>query len=135
MKNLSFLLLILITFACVEQKGECKFPELKGEYFGQTLPGDSAILFAPGIISTGAGERDITFMPDGNEMYFCREIGNFKFATIFVTKLVNGTWTNPEVVEFCKNPEYLYFEPHISPDGKKILFCIEYARGFRQSWN
>ncbi len=122
MKNLSFLLLILIAFACVEQKEECKFPELKGEYFGQTLPDDSAILFAPDIISTGAGERDLTFMPDGKEIYFCREVGNFKFTTIFVTKLVSGTWTKPEVVEFCKNSEYLYFEPHISPDGKKFFF-------------
>lgn len=123
MKNLSFLFLILIAFACVEQKEECKFPELKGEYLGQELPGDSAVLFAPGIVSTGMADRDISITPDGKEIYFCKSIGDHKFTTIFVTKQINNKWTKPEVFEFCKNPKYSYLEPHISPDGQNLFFA------------
>lgn len=122
MKNLSFLLLLLIAFACVEQKEECKFPELKGEYFGQILPGDSAVLFAPGIISTGMGDRDIAITPDGKEIFFTRVIGNSDYSTIFYTNEINGKWTKPEVFEFCKDVEYKYTEPFVSCDGKKLFF-------------
>ncbi len=121
MKKLIYLSVIVL-FSCTNQPNEYKFPDLSGEYLGQELPGDSSLLFAPGIISTGAGDRDIAITPDGEEIYFCREMNNFKFATILVTKLENGKWTEPEVLEFCQNPDYLYFEPHISPDGKKLFF-------------
>ena len=46
------------------------FQVYSGEYFGQTPAGDEPQLFAPGIISTPLYTRDITMMPDGNEIYF-----------------------------------------------------------------
>ncbi len=95
---------------------------LSGPYLGQKLPGDSAELFAPGIVSTGISERDLAIYPDGKEIYFCRNLGNNKFATIFYTKQVDGEWTQPEVLEFCQNPNYTYIEPFISPDGDKLFF-------------
>ena len=42
------------------------FPVLSGAYFGQTPPGSSPEIFAPGLISTQDGwEAAITFSPDG----------------------------------------------------------------------
>ena len=41
------------------------------EYFGQTPPGNTPELFAPGIISLDdRNESMITFSPDGKECYF-----------------------------------------------------------------
>lgn len=95
---------------------------IRGDYFGQTPPGDTAELFAPGIISTGMNERDLAITPDGNEIFFCREAGNYRYNTIFHTRRINNIWTNPEVFEYCTNPDYKYIEPHISHDGTKLFF-------------
>ena len=123
MKNLFYLILILFSIACSNQKEECKFSELKGEYLGQELPVDSAVLFAPGIVSTGMDDRDIVIYPDGSEIYFCRNISNFKFSTIFYVKQIGEKWTKPKILEFATNPKFIYIEPHISPDGTKLYFA------------
>lgn len=115
------LLIIISGFIIISCQNE-KVDVLSGPYIGQNLPGDSAELFAPGIVSTGMSERDLAIYPDGSEIYFCRNLGNHKFATIFYTKLIDGEWTEPEVLEFCRNPKYTYIEPFISPDGNKLFF-------------
>jgi len=122
MKKLIYLAAILLA-ACTSQKEqECEFPELSGPYLGQELPGDSAILFAPGIVSSGLADRDIAISPDGNELFFTRNAKGFEFSTIFHTKQVNGVWTKPEVFKFCTNGKFKYTEPFISADGNKLLF-------------
>ena len=76
MKNL--LCFITIIFAmtmasCGQDRQESgNTGKITGDYFGQAVPGDSARLFAPGIISTGMDERDFAITPDGNEIFFCR---------------------------------------------------------------
>lgn len=121
-KNLIYLIFFLIAIACTNNNTEI-FPVLTGDYLGQNLPKDSAVLFAPGIVSTGMADRDIVVYPDGSEIYFCKNIKNFKFSTIFYTKQLNGVWTKPKVLEFATNPKFKYIEPHISPDGSKFFFA------------
>ena len=41
-------------------------PGLVGDYVGQPLPGDTAELFAPGLVTTGVYTRDVAMMPDGS---------------------------------------------------------------------
>lgn len=134
MKKIIYSILIITVFlnSCTTEPIN---KDLSGEYLGQVLPGDSAVLFAPGIVSTGAGERDIAISPDGKEIYFCREIGNFSFTTILYTRQVNGVWTKPEVLEICNNPEYLYFEPHLSPDGNKLFFVSNMPKDTAKTGN
>ncbi|MBE0679623.1 MAG: PD40 domain-containing protein [Bacteroidales bacterium] len=126
MKNLSYLLLLVLAISvtsCLSNyKESSKSLVIRGDYFGQTPPGDSARLFAPGIISTGMNERDFAITPDGNEIFFCREAGNYRYATIFYSRRSDDVWSSPEVFEFCTNPEYKYIEPHLSPDGTKLYF-------------
>jgi len=95
---------------------------ISGDFFGQPAPGDNARLFAPGIICTGMDERDFAITPDGNEIFFCREAGNFRYETIFRSVRSNNAWSPPEVFEFCTDPAYKYIEPHISPDGTRLYF-------------
>ncbi len=125
MKNLIYSIFIVIPVSitsCLSSHQESDTPVIRGEYFGQKPPGESASLFAPGIISTGMNERDFAISPDGNEIFFCREAGNFKYVTIFYSRRSDDVWSTPEVWEFCTNPAYKYIEPHLSPDGQKLYF-------------
>jgi hypothetical protein len=96
-----------------------------GNYLGQTPPLNQPKLFAPGIVSTGMYERDITMTPDANEIYFSRILGNFEFSKIMVIKRINGVWTDPEVASFSMNSNNKDLEPCISPDGSKFYFVSD----------
>lgn len=114
------LAVLIILNACKNQNINSEFPKLSGIYLGQTLPGDVPELFAPGIISTPMYTRDITMTPDGKEIYFC--ISAFRYNLIFYTKLENGFWTEPKPAPFITDYKYMFYEPHITPDGNKLLF-------------
>ncbi|MGB5999288.1 MAG: hypothetical protein WBI00_02280 [Thermoanaerobaculia bacterium] len=102
-------------------KDSSGFPLLSGDYLGQEPPGMEAELFAPGIVSTGLGERDVAMTPDGNELYYTAVVGPaFNFGAIVVTKRVDGQWTPPEVAPF--SGQYMDLEPAISPDGQQFFF-------------
>ena len=91
-----------------------------GPYLGQTPPGDTPELFAPGIISTPLYTRDIAMTPDGSEIYFC--VSALGYNLIFYTKQTDNKWSTPGVAPFIKDLKYMYYEPHITPDGKMMLF-------------
>jgi len=126
MKKLSYSLLLVlavsITSCTSNRRGSGDAAVVSGDYLGQAAPGDSARLFASGIISTGMTERDFAITPDGNEIFFCREAGNFRYVTIFYSRRSDGVWSIPEVFEFCTDPAFKYVEPHISPDGTRLYF-------------
>lgn len=117
MKKILFF--ILIGFSNIIQAQE--FPVLKGDYLGQTPPGDTAVIFAPGIISLpDHSEFVITFTPDGNECYFNRNIGTY--FKIYCTKRVNNTWTEQVEAPFSINQHQNVFLSYLSADGNRIFF-------------
>ena len=118
MKKILILVFVLTIAACSQQQ-KTGFPVISGPYLGQTPPGTTPIVFAPGIVSTGLYTRDITITPDGNEIYFC--ISDPSFTGILVTKLVEKRWTEPAIAPFS-GKGFFDFEPHISPDGNKFFF-------------
>lgn len=93
---------------------------LTGAYLGQALPGDTAEVFAPGIVSTGMYTRDVAMTPDGAEIYFGVLVG--PFATIMETHKMGGRWTRPEVAPFARDSRFSNLEPAISPDGSRFFF-------------
>jgi hypothetical protein len=120
--NLIVVLAVYMTACQPVNKQTGKDAPVRGDYFGQIMPGDTARLFAPYIISTGMNDRDFAITPDGNEIFFSRDAGNFRYSAIFHTKRTDGVWSVPEVFEYCTNPQYKYIEPHISADGRKLYF-------------
>jgi hypothetical protein len=60
------------------------FPVLTGPYLGQTPPGNTPVIFAPGIVSTGLYTRDIAISKPGDEIFFCVADGGF--TAIFATR-------------------------------------------------
>jgi pimeloyl-ACP methyl ester carboxylesterase len=95
----------------------------QGPYFGQKPPGTTPQVFAPGIVSTAAHEFSCSFTPDGKEFYFTRMDPKRGVNLIFVSKCVDGIWTNPEVVPFIQNR--MSFEPRVTPDGNRLYFTWE----------
>jgi hypothetical protein len=112
------LLLIMAVLTNCSQKAS--FPVIKGKYLGQSPPGITPEIFAPGVISTGLYERDLAMNPDGTEMYYGLILGGQ--VTIMMTRMKEGAWTEPKVAPFATNPDFLYFEPCFSPDGKRLFF-------------
>jgi Tol biopolymer transport system component len=112
--------LALIPYASAQ---ESDVPILKGPYLGQELPGDTPVLFAPGMISKpDSKEMGCTWMPDMKEFYFTRQGTPLSpdIWAIWYTKEVDGKWTEPQIVPF--SGKYLDIAPFITFDGKYMLF-------------
>jgi len=118
MKKLILFCYLLVAAITINAQ-QTDFPKLIGPYFGQKPPVNKPELFASGYISNGSDHFSVSFSPDGKEIYF--EIVD-KVVKIGYTNLVNGVWSKPEVVPFCKNDPFIYGNPCVSPDGKKLFF-------------
>ncbi len=91
-------------------------------YLGQTPPGDTPEIFAPGFISTeNALEGSSTFYPDGTEFYFTKIMPDGGYY-VMVTILDGDQWTEPTKASF--NPDIVFdgTEAMITPDGTKLFF-------------
>jgi Tol biopolymer transport system component len=99
------------------------FPKLTGPYLGQTLPGMTPEIFAPGIISTELHDDAApVFSPDGNEVYFriVYKIEETNYGTIFMMRLENGVWSSPKVAPF--SGQYMDGSVTFSKDFQKLYF-------------
>jgi Tol biopolymer transport system component len=120
MKKLTFMNIVLLLAAICINAQITEFPKLTGPYLGQTPPVNEPVLFAPGIISTNAGNHSsVAISPDGKEIYWTM-VKNIR--KIWFTRLENGRWTKPEMLSFCKGDSYKYDNPFITTDGKKMFF-------------
>lgn len=91
---------------------EPEFPELSGPYLGQTPPGNTPELFAPGIISNCTQHSSAYFTPDGREVFFSRLLPSP--GVIMHMKEVDGRWTQPHIL--CEG-----LTPGLSPDGNTLI--------------
>jgi len=126
MKKIIFLLLFLLwlTISEFSQATDCNGPS--GKYLGQRMPGTTPELFAPGIVSTGMTERALAITADGREIYFELIFG--RMATILMTKMKDGHWSEPVVASFAADMDYFCLEPCLAADDKKILFLSNRPR-------
>jgi ankyrin repeat protein len=91
---------------------------LKGPYFGQTPPGKTPQIFAPGIVSLlTTADYASTFSADGKEFYFTRG-GNPQ--VIMVCREEADGWTAPAPVTFSAG--FSAHEPHLSLDNRRIYW-------------
>lgn len=101
-------------------KAAAAFPALQGPYLGQKPPGTVPEIFAPGVVCTGLMERDVAISPDGREIYF--GIGFGDTLAIMVSRCRDDRWSEPEIAPFAADPNFLHFEPCLSPDGNRVFF-------------
>jgi hypothetical protein len=88
-------------------------------YLGQTPPGNTPQIFAPGIISLpGRAEYGISISPAGDEMLFA--LGNWPNKRTMIMKYENNHWTSPDMVSFSLTrsaEEAIY-----SPGGQRVYY-------------
>lgn len=87
-------------------------------YFGQTPPGKSPEIFAPGVISlSDRYETNITFSPDGKEVYY------YTSAGILFKEYKDNSWSVEQEASFSGVSPYISaVTPNFSVDGNKIYF-------------
>jgi hypothetical protein len=115
-----FVIAILVLVA--QSSFSQQFTDLYGDYFGQTPPGDTPVVFAPGIVSTDSliEHSAPTFSPDGKEVFWwvvrSPKSNNEKWTSRGMTmRRIKGRWTIPA-------PTPYYGGPTFSIDGKRLYF-------------
>jgi len=100
------------------------FANLTGAYLGQTPPGLTPQMFAPGVISTEGDEAAIVVSPLGDEIIFWRleqvEGGGVPKSTLYITREQKGSWTRPKPVPFSDDHRDTY--PALHPNGSRLFF-------------
>ncbi len=95
------------------------------DYFGQTPPGDSAIVFAPGIFSlNNRYEYAPFFSPDGKTIYFGVTNAYWNDCKLWYTRYENGSWSEQKQAEIARGMDA--WAPTVSPDGKTLYFSSAY---------
>lgn len=89
-------------------------------YLAQPRPGDSALVFAPGIVSKpGRKETCITFSPDGKSVFFSIEFWpNPGIAYTMFSEYKNNKWTTPVNTSFTAGR--MTNEPFFAFNGSRI---------------
>jgi len=116
-KNVVWLVAILGTNTI----GLCTEPFAKGPYLGQTPPGSTAQVFAPGLISDTrpkTWEAFGTFSADGNTFCFHQNRG------VFITENTDQGWTVPKRIDVIRENQRSAWSPCLSPDGNAIYYSI-----------
>lgn len=130
MKTMRCLLVLLFSvslFSCAGSSPN-EFPELKGAYMGQPLPGLIAEPFAPGIISTESWELEGVFAPGMNEFYFTTNRGDYTRPTVVGFRQENGFWR--KYIELPRVGEVVF-----SPDGKRMHMAEGYRDRVGDGWS
>jgi len=86
------------------------------DYLGQKPPGDTAVMFAPGIVSTPEMEYRLVVSPTGEDIFFCRE-GTLKYIR---RKSDGSGWEDPVTPAFCG--DHINGESWFSADGTRLYF-------------
>lgn len=94
------------------------------KYLGQTPPGATPVMFAPGIVSTNAHEYSFTVRKDGKEIFFTRHENNYSF--IYWVRVENGKWLQSEVTPF--SGRWSDYDQMLSPDGNTLYFVSDRPR-------
>lgn len=140
MKSILKLILIFAVLVSCHQNRDDKMqdhgtpglPEPEMSYLGQTPPGATSELFAPGIVSTTAVELNSVFSPNGREFFFTRlidgpeETGEYPGKTRLILHHIvyeNGAWNEARPLRlFPDAPHTWAADMSVSPDGQFLYF-------------
>ncbi|WP_373524597.1 amidohydrolase family protein [Aquiflexum sp.] len=91
-------------------------------YFGLKPPTTVPEKFAPHLISKPERhEFGSVFSKDGKEFFF--GVDTDGIAEVWVSKLLNGVWTEAEVL--LTHPQYSFNDPMLSPDEDRLYFISD----------
>ncbi|HKH83607.1 MAG TPA: hypothetical protein VKA25_07985 [Gemmatimonadales bacterium] len=103
MRSLLAVLLTVTSIAHAQSSLEKLKPELVGE----------------GTLSTMDDELNTAFTPDGQTVYFSKNVGD-RVGVIVSSRRTGDKWTTPEVASF--SGQYSDYDPFVSPDGSRLFW-------------
>ena len=106
-----------------------------GDYLGQTPPKDSAIIFAPGIISvTNRGEYALSISPNHDEYFYNAGVSEDTTQPygLLQIKRVGDKWLKPQKANLNQK-ELWEQEAFFSPDGNDIYYAVSDS-GYTKIW-
>ncbi|MCF6439325.1 hypothetical protein L1077_07780 [Pseudoalteromonas luteoviolacea] len=102
---------------------------LHGPYLGQTPPGKTAKVFAPGLLSTPKDrEYTISFTPDLKELYFTRMNANTNEWWTITYKQKDNRWYGSTLAPRVGRPT-------LSPDGNTLHLGNQYSSRTDSDWS
>ena len=114
MKRLSTIIIITV----LVQIGSAQTGAIN--YFGQIPPGNTPVVFAPGIVSLdNRFEFGAAFSKDGEEFCFSVTTSGWSSFRIYYSKHDDGYWTNPDTISFSTDRD---LSPVFSSDGQTLMF-------------
>ena len=131
MKQTTKRIVWLVAFLGINTIGLCTEPFAKGPYLGQTPPGSTAKVFAPGLISDTrpqVWESNGTFSADGNTFCYVRNSMHRPpgKGSFFITENTDQGWTTPKLIESIRE-EHAAWGPCLSPDANSIYFTFAFV--------
>ena len=85
----------------------------------QAPGGDLRPAMVPGVLSTADDELNTAFTPDGQTVYFSKNVGD-RVGVILVSRLTGGKWGSPVVAPF--SGQYSDYDPFVTPDGSRLFW-------------
>ena len=109
--------------ACSTLRDSADDPGPPGPYLEQPLPGDTAVLFAPGLVSVeGRYEFAMSFSPDGRELLFTSQYPGGPSVLVHFS-VEDGGWVGPREVQLSGGQRASEMEAFFTPDGHRIYFA------------
>lgn len=106
----------------------------KGSYFGQNLPGETPVLFAPEVLgSISPWVAATEFSPDGTLFFMGVGDATYSSAKLYYSRRVHDAWTPfapaPFASDFTMSHEAVF-----SADGRSLTFTGTKANGSVDLW-
>ncbi len=96
---------------------------LSGPYLGQKVPGMTAELFAPSIVSVaGRYEFALSFAPNGGRLLFTAQMPDEKVLVLH-SRQVGNQWTRPRPIGLTNGVRRDEMEAFFAPDGHHVYFA------------
>lgn len=125
-KKLILIICTLMAAVITLNEQHNNFTKLKSPNLGQKPTGNVPEMYTPGNVSIVYLENSsAVFTPDGNELFWSREINLGRSPRIIVVtpmKQENGVWSKPERVPFNFNTAVYNHMNSIFPDGRHLFF-------------
>ncbi|MCK5028447.1 MAG: PD40 domain-containing protein [Bacteroidales bacterium] len=129
MKKLNLLLATMLI--CFYAGAQEYIENAEGDYFGQIVPQDSAIIFAPEIVSVANRyEYGLAISPNHDEVFFTCEGAedSTQISGLLRIKREGDRWLKPQKANL--NQEALWEqEAFFTPDGKNVFYAVSDSIG------
>lgn len=124
------LLLPALTAGCGSQD-EGGFPPLAERYLGETPPGLTPEVFAPGVVNTEDNrEVEGMFAADMTSFYFVRRpLGESSSSNVLMAVSYQGAQLQESIIPHGES------EPSVAPDGQRLYFKHNYIERTATGWS